>query len=481
MKKLIAVLIALAILFSFAACDNDTPDTTTDKPDETTNALVNNSDAGIKTSLFTVNFDGDWINIEDDLRNEEEYCAAVLQILDPQDNEYYLVEATIKVEVDEPYEFREDLVYYGFNQYEYKNNNAYETINIGGVDLLRYDDGDDTLIYFNRVENANATVYVKFDTTDINDSRINTLLEDITFNLKDIGNVDGPWEWEGEPFSADNMDVEADGFTISSEFVPFEAPVTTFETFDHSVAAIGDMVYILVDGELSVCHYDGTVLAFVDKIELPEDDYDSIEVTDDGTLWVSGGLNDIICIKDGKTAAAYEDIDNLAIHPSGTWGVDFFTSNECEIVTFNGNTYTAAPVKFEEADTIMHLCVDENNIYVCASAADDSGHKVFIYNKEGVLQKTLCDAEGESLGSVTFITQTDNGYIAFDGNMRDALIWDNSGKFIVEISDDDLFSTNYPWFCDSAVLDDGNIITIMTDEREDKSATELVVFIVKGF
>ena len=192
-------------------------------------------------------------------------------------------------------------------------------------------------------------------------------------------------------------------------------------------------------------------------------------------------MNDILCIKDGKAVATYEDIDNLAIHPSGAWGVNFFTSNECAIVTFSGNTYSSTPVTFKEADTIMQLCVDENNIYVCANAADDSGHKVFIYNKDGVLQKTLCDAEGEGLGSVTFVTQTANGYIAFDGNMRDVLLWDNSGNFIAEVSDGELFSTNYPWFCDSAVLDDGSIITIMTDEREDRSATELVAFIVKGF
>ena len=52
---------------------------------------------------------------------------------------------------------------------------------------------------------------------------------------------------------------------------------------------------------------------------------------------------------------------------------------------------------------------------------------------------------------------------------------------VAEISGDDLFSTNYPWFCNSALLSDGSIITIMTEEREDKSATELVVFTVKGF
>ena len=476
MKKLLAVLLALSMLFSFAACGDDTPD----KPDNT-KAPSGNSDSAIEASLFTVDFGGDWINIEDEFKNEEEYSKAVLQILDPENNEYYLVEATISVEIDEPYDFREDLVYYGFNQYEYKENNAYETVKIGGVDLLKYDDGDDTLIYFNRVEGANASVYVEFDATDINDNRIQALLDGITFTLEDIGNEDGPWEWEGEAFHADAASVAAGTFTVTSTFVPFEAPVTTFETFDHSVAAIGDRVYVLVDGELSECHYDGVCLAFVDKIDLPEDDYDRIEATADGTLWVSGGMNDILCIKNGGIVATYEDIDNLAIHPSGAWGVDFFTSNECNIVTFSGNSYTKTPVKFKEAKTIMQICVDENNIYVCANASDDSGHKVFVYNKDGVLQKTLCDAEGEGLGSVTFVTQTANGYIAFDGNMRDVLLWDNNGAFIAEISDGDLFSTGYPWFCDSAVLDDGSIITIMTDEREDKSATELVAFVVKGF
>ena len=474
MKKFFALLLALVMVFSLAACGDKNPD----KPNDTKQPSGN---ADITTSFFEIKLSDGWKNIEEDFKNEEEYSKAVLQVLDPEDNEYYLVEATVIVEIDEPYDFREDLVYYGFNQYEYEVNKSYETVEIGGVDLLKYDDGEETLVYFNRIEGANASVYVKFDTTDIKDAHIQALIDGITFNIKDIGNVDGPWEWEGKPFSAKPASAQAGSLTISSTFVPFEKPVTTFETFDHSVAAIGDRVYVLVDGELSECHYDGSVLAFVKAIELPEDDYDRVEATADGTLWVSGGMNDILCIKDGKTVATYEDIDNLAIHPSGKWGVNFFTSNECSIVTFSGNSFTSKPIVFKEADTIMQLCVDENNIYVCANAADESGHKVFVYNKDGKLQKTLCDAEGEGLGSVTFVTQTSNGYIAFDGNMRDVLVWDNSGKFIAEISDGDIFSTNYPWFCDSTVLPDGRIFTIMTDEREDKSATELVAFVVKGF
>ena len=477
MKKVLAILLAGVMICSLAACDDKKND---DPNNEKTSSTVGEGE--IKTTLFTLAYDDSvWNYLEEDVTNEEDYCSVNLQIPDPDDSEYYLIDAKIEVSLDEPYDFRENLVYYGFNQYEYKVNEAYETVKIGGVDLLKYDDGEDTLVYFNRIEGAGATVCIEFDAEDITDGCIADLLKGLTFTLEDVGNEDGPWEWEGEAFSTDDHSVTAGTFTVSSKFIPFEEYISTFETFNHGIAAVGDKVYVLVDGELRECHYDGAQLTFVKSIELPEDDYENINATTDGSLWLSGSMNDIIRIKDGTVVNTYEDIDNLAVHPSGAWGVDYFTSNECNIVTFNGATYSATPVIFKEADTIMNVNVDENNIYVCANAADDSGHKVFVYNKDGVLQKTLCDAEGEGLGSVTFVTQTANGYIGFDGNMRDVLLWKNDGTFLAEISDGDLFDTNYPWFCSSAVLSDGSILTLMTDEREDKSATELIVFHVKGF
>ena len=462
------------MLFSLTACGDK-------NPDNPNNTKQPSGDADITTSFFEIKLSDDWKNIEEDLKNEEEYSKAVLQVLDPADEEYYLIEATISVEIGEPYDFREDLVYYGFNQYEYEVNKAYETVKIGGVDLLKYDDGEETLVYFNRIEGANASVYIRFDATDIKDAHIQALLDGITFNIKDIGNEDGPWEWEGTPFSATDKSATAGSLNIQSKWIKLDEHISTFETFDHSVAAVGNNIYLLVDGELRKCALVDGTLAFVEKIELPEDDYESVEATSDGALWLSGSMNDIICIKNDKIATTYEDVDNLAMHPSGTWGVNYFTSSECSKVTFNGDSYTSVPMNFKEVDTIMHLNVDENNIYVCGSAADDSGHKVFVYSADGKLQKTLCDAEGEGLGSITFMAQSANGYIGFDGNMRDVLLWDNDGKFVAEISDGDLFSTNYPWFCNSALLSDGSIITIMTEEREDKSATELVVFTVNGF
>lgn len=476
MKKYLAIILAVVMLLSLAACGGKDKDNNDD-----TNKPTGNPDAAIVTSLFTLDYDENvWTYFDEETDNEEDYCYVLLQVLDPDDPEYYLINAEIEVSVEDPYDFREDLVNYGFNQYEYAVNNEYETVKIGGYDLLKYEKGD-KLLYFNRIENAGTTVSVEFDAEDTSDERIAELLKGLEFVVEDIGNEDGPWEWEGTPFSAENKSVTAGSLTIQTQMVKMDDYISTFETFDHSVAAVGNNIYLLVDGELRKCMMTDGTLAFVEQIELPEDDYESIEATNDGTLWLSGSMNDIICIKNDKIVTAYEDIDNLAMHPSGAWGIDYFTSSECNKVTFSGNSYTSAPMNFKEVDTIMHMNVDENNIYVCGSAADDSGHKVFIYNADGKLQKVLGDEKGEGLGSVTFMAKSANGYIGFDGNMRDVLLWDNNGKFVAEISDEDLFGTYYPWFCNSALLSDGSIITIITEEREDRSATELVVFTVKGF
>ncbi|MBQ2971183.1 MAG: hypothetical protein IJE16_01380 [Ruminococcus sp.] len=470
MKKLLALALVLVMLLSLTACGGK-DDNTTDTP---------TGGSAIETGLFTLNYDaGVWTYYEEETSNEEDYCSVLLQIPDPEDSEYYLIEAEIEVSIDEPYDFREDLVYYGFDQYEYEVNKKYETVSIGGVDLLKYDDGY-TLKYFNRIENAGATVEIDIDADDSSDARIADLLNGIKFNLTDIGNEDGPWEWEGTPFSASAKSAPAGSLTIESNWIELDEYISTYETFDHSVAAVKDTVYLLVDGELRKYTLSGGKLTFVNTITLDEDDYTSVEATSDGTLWLSGSMNDIVCLKNDTVSATYEDIDDLAMHPSGSWGIDYFTSSECEKITFSGGTYTATAMNFAEVDTIMHLNVDENNIYVCGSDAD-SNHKVFVYGADGKLKTTLCDAEGESLGSITFMAQSKNGYIGFDGNMRDVLLWDNNGKFVAEISDSDLFSTSYPWFCNSALLSDGSIVTIMTEEREDRSATELIVFTVKGF
>ncbi|MBQ3182859.1 MAG: hypothetical protein IJB57_04250 [Clostridia bacterium] len=482
MKKFLALLLTAFMLIALVACtggkapaeDPDTPD----KPAET-------AGDGLNTALFTLEFDKDvWTLDEESASDDEEYCSANLQILDPDDPEYYLINVDISANITDPYDFREDIVYYGFDQYEYAENNSYELVNVGGVDCLKYEGeswGETTVKYLGRAESAGATVEVAVSAEDVSDSRIATLLEGLKFTLADTGNEDGPWEWEGEPFSAEDASVAAGSFTVETKWLPINEYISTFETFEHDVAAVGNTVYILTEGTLKQYAYDGSALNYEKDIELEEDGYDVILKTDDGSVWLTGGMNDLICIKDGAVAETYADLDTVAVSPDGTWGVSYFTSNECKMITFNGGTASATDITFAELDMVSYVKVDNDAFYVCGNAADESGHKVFIYNKDGVLQKTLCDGEGEGLGSITYFAKTGNGYIGFDGNMRTVLLWDADGAFIAELEDSDLFGTSYPWFCGSDMLSDGSIITVMTEDRADESATELVAFIVKGF
>ena len=129
---------------------------------------------------------------------------------------------------------------------------------------------------------------------------------------------------------------------------------------------------------------------------------------------------------------------------------------------------------FKEVDLISHLLIDENHIYVTGSAADESGHKIFVYDTNGALQLTLADSDGSGMGSVTFVTETANGYLALDGNMREVVLWTKDGAYI-------LFGTSYPWFCGGTKLADGSILAIMTEDRADESAMELVAFKLSGF
>ena len=97
------------------------------------------------------------------------------------------------------------------------------------------------------------------------------------------------------------------------------------------------------------------------------------------------------------------------------------------------------------------------------------------------MQLTLADGDGSGLGSITYIARTANGFIALDGNMREVVLWTADGTHIGTADDGDLFGTFYPWFCGATMLDDGSILVVMTEDRDDQSAMELVAFKLTGF
>lgn len=483
MKKIITLFLASAMILSFASCGgkddgNDTKSTTSVTK---STASVASETKKIETGLWTLDYDDTvWSYTEEDLTNEESEASVLLEIPDGEDSSLVSVEITVSITDAES--FRGYLNSYGFDQYEYAVNNAYEFTKIGGIDCLKQEGnywGDPCIRYFNRVEGAGATVFIEI-VGETADARVDALLSGLTINLTDTGNVDFPWHWDGEPFSSEAHSATVGSHTLNSEWLPIEECIVTGETFNHDIAVAGDKAYILNDGKLFQYSFDGKKLTLDSEITL-DGDYSCIQSTEDGSIWVSGHVKPLISMKDGIQTGSYDDTKYVAMHPSAKWGISWFSNPECEKITIADGTATASPITFAEVSMISNLIVDNDYIYICGSAADDSGHKVFVYDKDGKLQKTLADEDGSGLGSITFVAKTSNGFMALDGNMRSVIFWDKDGKYIGDVEDSELFGTNYPWFCSGTQLKDGSVIALLTEDRADKSAMELITFALKGF
>lgn len=479
--KISCLLLAILMLFSLTACGGDNSLPEGDGGNSSSQEMV--SPKTINTNLWDLTYDeaDGWVYEEDDFYDDETFSKIILTIPN-EAGDSYIINAEIRVSIEDPYSFRDYLTSYGFDEYEYAVNQTYDFTPVGGIDCLEQEGnywGSPCLRYFNRVEGAGATVFLEI-IGEYEDERVDKLLSGLTIHLEDTGNEDGPWSWEGEPFATESHSAMVGTYTLDSQWIPITDCIITKETFNHAAAAIGNQVFLLVDGALKRYDYDGSSLTFAEDIAL-DSEYENISADTTGSLWLGNFMEPLISWKDGAKTASYDGPDYVAMHPSGTWGISWFSSAECEKITLSGGTIATEPMVFKEVDLVSHLMVDENHIYVCGSAVDESGHKVFVYDTAGNLQLTLADSDGSGLGSVTFVTETANGYLALDGNMREVVLWAKDGTYIGKADDSDLFGTSYPWFCGGTKLSDGSILVIMTETRADKSAQELVAFKLSGF
>lgn len=486
----LCLILTAIMMFSVTACGKEEPEAPKpetkkevqeEKKQEVSAELK--SPKTISTNLWELSYDeGDgWLSGEDDFYDNETFSKALLYI--PKEGEdTSLISVEIRVAIEEPYTFRDFLTSYGFDEYKYEVEHAYDFTTVGGVECLENEGnywGSPCLRYFNRIEGAGATVLVEI-VGEYEDARVEKLLSGLTVNLEDTGNVDGPWYWEGEPFSAEARSVMVGSYTLDSQWLPIEECIMTKETFDHAVAAVGDQVYLLVEGALKRYDYDGTTLKFAEDIAL-DGEYETIFSDMNGNVWLSNFTEPLIALKDGKQTESYDGPDHVAMHPSGTWGISWFSSAECEKIILSHGGIKIEPIVFKEVDIVRRVLVDENHIYICGSDVNGGDQRVFIYDTNGNFQTKLTDSEGGGLGSITFITETANGYLGLDGNMREVVLWAKDGTYIGATDDRDLFGTQYPWFCGATKLDDGSILAVMTETRADKSAEELVAFRLSGF
>lgn len=119
-----------------------------------------------------------------------------------------------------------------------------------------------------------------------------------------------------------------------------------------------------------------------------------------------------------------------------------------------------------------------------AAVDDSTREKMFVYDLNGnQLLELGANETGnpDSLGSITAMAETSNGYVAIDGNMREIQFWSRDGIHLGCISARDIFGADYPWLEDMQLLEDGSLLILATQKRDDGSANELMFFKLTAF
>ena len=436
----------------------------------------------MEMTLWDIYYPEGWTENEDDKGDSETNSYGRLEY---KQGDEVLLSVGITATVEDCGGYRDFLHASGIDAHALVVDKSVEQENIGGVPCVVSETtswGEPVLTYMGRDVGSGTTVKVSI-TGEYSDPEVDKLIKNLAFHLEDTGNEDYPWPWEGEAFSTDSEHSKmiADT-TITSVWVPFEEPLLAYDIFSGRIASVGESLYVLLDNVL----YEYTLgdkLTLKSTMEL-EDDYEEISADQSGNLYLTGFMSPMLTIKDGAVIATNDDIDKAVIHSSGTWGVSWFYGSETEKVVFDGNKASKEAWPAISQDRLKTVCLSEDHIILAGADADTENEAIWILDTEGNQQMELGNQEygGEqSLGSITNVQETENGFIGLDGNMRDVFFWKSDGSLLGSAEDSELFGTDYPWISTAARLSDGTVLVGLTEDRADKSATEFIVYRVSGF
>ncbi|MGN1404483.1 MAG: hypothetical protein ACI4XB_09205 [Ruminococcus sp.] len=499
-KQLWIGIVCLCLCFT-AACGSQGGSGTADSDTKKTTAAEESSEAAeteasekdTEESSETGTFNTETMywkaNIPDTLAEDEDYSSEdegytdhFFASYDSSDTVENGVE--IIVTEEDSLSYRQDLLNYDLALEDYAAGNV-DTTSIGGYDftVVEYEYwGETETVYLTRDEGAQMSITIRISGDPANED-IQTVLSSLEFTIPEGNETDAPYPWDGEPLVTQTGSVTLGSYNLTATQILASDSILPNDIFDNRVAVAGNTLYALTENHLFIFTLNGSDAALQETVEL-EDDYDHICVDETGAVYLSAFMKPTLVYRDGKQVMSLNVKDQLAVSPDGSWGITYFTSaDDLEKVTIqaDGAVQTEAFSLGENLISLVNeISITKDYILVSGSAADDSGHKLFVFDHSGAHLKTLTDADGESLGSITGAVQTDNGILAIDGNLRNVILWNLDGGCLGEAEDSDLFGTSYPWISGLCRTSDGKIYISMVEERTDGSWDEMILFQLDG-
>ncbi len=288
----------------------------------------------------------------------------------------------------------------------------------------------------------------------------------------------------GEPYKGGSFSKMVGSFTLSAEWIPFEEPLVVDDIFDAYLAVAGDSYYIITDGKVKEFSLKDNKFVLETELNIG-DEYERICTDKNGILYVSRFMRDFIAFKDNEQIFSHKGPRNVAMHPSGEWGISWFSGPDVEILFLRDGTMKTEPQKIAEIKVLRSVDIYENQIFGSGSLVENEKQAIVVYDIDGNHKMTLGGkefGEPDCLGSITTTIETANGIMALDGNLRNVCLWKPDGTFIGTVSARDLFGVRYPWLSTAVLMPDGSILVGMTEERADDSdIDEFIIYRMTGF
>ena len=442
---------------------------------------------------FTLYYPEKWKLDEDSTEEDESYAKASLYLGEtPDDSDTNVL---ITASEQSSYSFRKDVCRYGIDLREYAEGKA-EKRSFGDLELTICPGwSEDSSTLFCRDEASATTVDVEVE-GDVGGEEVREVLEGLVLTLKDEGEKDAPYPWEGEPYTPEIKPQMVGSYTIDAEYIPFEEPYTSFDIMEYRFDTVGDQLCLLHEKQLSYFTLQGDKLVKGKELEL-ERDCDDISSDHSGMLYLSPGIGDVMGVKDGVMTFQSTVDGYLHMHPSGEWGISYWVGSDTQKIRNQGGNLVSEPwilTNMSDAaarqgifSMVDSVAISDSRIMVSGNAELEGGEedkRLVVYDYDGNTQLEFGGREGndpDMIGYITAMVETENGYIATDGNMRDIFFWSKDGTYVGTVDVKEFLGTRYPWIEDMRMAEDGSVLLLMTQERDDESASELMVFRMSGF
>lgn len=289
-------------------------------------------------------------------------------------------------------------------------------------------------------------------------------------------------------FVGKNSDTMLGNIKLESIWIPFEKPAQVENTFKSYAVKAGDKYYVILDSKLKEYEQKDGKLVFVKEIALPSD-YSRLSKDDNGILYVHDFTKELLGFQNGQQIFQHPDCkDYLVVHHSGAWGVLHNGMGRVQKATFKDAKVEKQPIEsLEGLEKLGDVFIGKENIFVTGSVKkEDKDYNLvgvydFDFKKKFIFGSTEKGFHPDTIGSITGMVETSNGFMALDSNFRKFILWNQEGECLGEVDAKKLFGTNYPWITNMDVQQDGSILFGMTQKLEDDKTMEYLLFQVKGF